>query len=240
MLVNAVWIGDELPLLQRVCLQSWIRHGHEVHLWHYEPALFIPDGVISRNAREIMEGPIRRYTDRNHEGSPILHANLFRYLFLAHRGGAFIDADTLCLANFKFTRMLFSSEGPRKHPNWAFVYLPEASTEFAKRCADVAFSRLDKPKWGGFGPRLLAEQIEMFGMSSCVVEPELFCPIHWSDAQQITDEEQPLINGAFGVHLWSQVLSQKGIDLEATHPVSSLWEGWRSAYWKGWWASYDR
>jgi len=230
-IVNAIWIGDHFPLLQQMCAQSWIDHGHEYHLWVYRMIPNAPRGVIIYDAAVILPGKIHLYQDAGHQGSPVLHANLFRYEFLAKRGGAFIDADTLCLATFDLSDgFVFSSEGTRQRPNFAFVNVPEERTGFARACVTEARQRLSDPSWGGFGPALLAEQIEVHGLARKVLSPEVFCPLNWNKTPQFFESPPPSLDGSLGVHLWQQVLRKNGRDLNATYPADSLWEQWKAKH----------
>lgn len=233
MRVNAVWIGKEFPMVQRLSARSWLAHGHEYHLWVYDHVVGVPDGVIVRDGTDILEGPIHRYTDPKHKDSPVLHANLFRYAFLAKRGGAFVDADTVCLAEFDLTgEWAFSSEvvAKKPHPNFAFVCVPERETAFARDCYGEAQSRLHTKTWGLFGPALLNQQIANHDMGAYVLAPEVFCKIGYWEISRFFDPDPPDMEGCLGSHMWQQILSRNGIDLILDRPKTSLWQRWREAY----------
>lgn len=233
MIVNAIWIGDELPLLQRMCLNSWTYHGFTVCLWTYHfDVRGVPPEVMLCDAREILSGEILRYEDKRHAGSPVLHANIFRYEFLYQRGGTFIDADTLCRADFKpRTFPCISTEGKEKHPNLAFIHLPTSHSYFAKLCLRRARAQLEGAKnWGQFGPKIVKETIEMIGLQSWCCDPFMWCPIHWSESSRIFDPSPPDLTGSLGVHLWQQMFTRDKVDLNAEYPKTSLWEQWKEKY----------
>ena len=232
MIINTLWIGSELPLLQRMCAASWVAHGHQLHLWTYQDLAGIPAGVSVEDANEVFCCPIQRYTDENHRGSPVLHANLFRYRFLRDRGGAFVDADTLCLAAFDFgdRECVFSSENNDAHPNLAFVFVRDHGTDFARRLDAEASARLGMPFWGHFGPKLLKLAIAEFRLTSHVLPPHVFCPIKWNETPQLFQAEPPALDGSLGIHLFQQVLTQSGRDLTAASPATSLWEKWKREF----------
>lgn len=233
MIVNAVWIDSPLSLVADLCIRSWLHHGHQVRLWSYDPALVVPEGAELCDASEILAGPIHRYQDKRHAGSPVLHANLFRYEFLYARGGAFLDADTLCLKHFKLSGYAFSTEVVRNqpHPNWAFVNFPEPRSRLAAACREQALEALQDPSWGNFGPRVLKAHVDRLRLTPCCLPPELFCPIHWGyTAKFFEAEPRDALNGSYGVHLWQQVLRKNGTDLAADYPAGSLWERWKAKY----------
>ncbi len=54
-IINSLWIGNTLGNLELLTLKSFIRHGHEFHLWVYsEINNLIPEGVILKDANEII------------------------------------------------------------------------------------------------------------------------------------------------------------------------------------------
>jgi len=232
--VNAVWIGAELPLLHRVCINSWAAHGHSVDLWTYADIGMETVNATNRDARDVLDGELYTYQDKNHRGSFVLHANLFRYQFLATRGGAFIDADTLCLAPFDAPRRLtISSEGRGQgapHPNFAFVNVPDEARIIFADCMVTARSRLDTPYSGLFGPKLLKEHLVAYSGSVTICEPHRFCPLNWNAASRIFQSNAPSLAGSLGVHLWQRILAKRGEDCTKKWPATSLWEKWKNAY----------
>ena len=36
LIVNALWVGNELKKQQHMCLKSFVQRGHRVRLWVYE------------------------------------------------------------------------------------------------------------------------------------------------------------------------------------------------------------
>jgi hypothetical protein len=230
MIVNAVWIGNKLSIVQRLCLSSWLAHGHKVRLWVYEDVENVPAGVDISGAEEVLPPPIHRYKDQGNFDSPVLHANLFRYLFLSLRGGVFIDTDTLCLSSEDLPQNTVSTEHETKRiPNFAIVHF-EAQHPVISWCSVEAFSRLDEPRAGRFGPKLLSEGFERHFNDIERLPPSAFCPIPWSRAWRILDPEPPSLEGAKGVHLWDRVIVKSGLDLEAEHPPTCLWETWKRDY----------
>jgi hypothetical protein len=69
--VHAVWIGERLSLMERLTIRLLQDHGHQVHLWAYRDIANVPDGVILRDAAELLpEKSIFRYSGQPVEGIP--------------------------------------------------------------------------------------------------------------------------------------------------------------------------
>jgi|GEM_PF-6827863 len=242
MIVNAIWIDGELSPVTWLCMSSWIKHGHEVNLWVYDRWIDFPAGVQLCDANEIFRSPILRYTDKRNEGSPALHANLFRYKFLAEEGGVFIDADTLCLSDDFPEGYFFSSENAdRQIPNFACAYLP-GGLGLMQWAFVQGMTRLDDRTAGRFGPKLLNEG--MRGNQSVKILPDLsgvshrvrvlpasdYCQLRWHQTAKFFDADPPVMNGVYGQHLWARVLRKNERDLMAEYPETSLWETWKREY----------
>ncbi len=95
--VASLWIGGPLSLLDQVCMLSYVKHGYEVTLFHYFPLENVPDGIITADAREI-------YADDDilihRNGSPAMHADIFRLNLLKKTDMIWVDTDQLCLKPF--------------------------------------------------------------------------------------------------------------------------------------------
>ena len=96
---QSFWNGGELSPYERLCLKSFIDHGHRVALYTFHH-LTVPIGVELRDASELIpESEYFVYKEGPGAGSPSAFSNLFRYKLLATKGGWWIDTDVICLAN---------------------------------------------------------------------------------------------------------------------------------------------
>ena len=105
-----MWIGERLSKLELLTLHSFLRHGHEFHLWVYdEPETPLPRQVVLEDAASILpRGRIFRKREIDAEsgvgrGSLGLFADLFRYKLLYEKGGYWVDMDVTCLKPFDFS-----------------------------------------------------------------------------------------------------------------------------------------
>src|SRR5215468_2454910 len=90
--VNTFWHGEAISSAERLCIQSFLDHGHSFRVFTYSD-VEMPGGVIVEHAAQIL--PLERFF--YFEGSPSGFSNIFRYKLLLERGGWWVDTDVLCL-----------------------------------------------------------------------------------------------------------------------------------------------
>jgi 4-hydroxybenzoate polyprenyltransferase len=114
LIVNGLWIGNELSVLEHLTINSFICHGHEFHLWVYENIKNLPEKVVVRDANLIIprwEIIIRKYNDpvtrvgKGSVGAPF--SDIFRYKLLYEYGGWWVDMDVTCLKPLQFKEPYF-------------------------------------------------------------------------------------------------------------------------------------
>src|ERR1700716_1693870 len=109
-IIQSLWIGDRLSVMERLCISSFLHHGHPFHLYVYQDTAGIPPGTVILDGNTILPASrIFTYTEHKTYAG---FANFFRYKLLLEKGGWFVDADTICLRPFEFgDGHVFSSEG---------------------------------------------------------------------------------------------------------------------------------
>jgi glycosyltransferase involved in cell wall biosynthesis len=108
--VHSLWIGSTLSKMELLTIRSFLRHGHEFHLWVYDKIQTpLPREVILEDANKIIpRKKIIKKADIDAEtgvgkasyGSPF--SDLFRYKLLYKKGGYWVDMDVTCLRPFNF------------------------------------------------------------------------------------------------------------------------------------------
>ena len=111
-IVNSLWIGERLSELELLTINSFVRHGHEFHLWTYGNMSNIPDYVQTKDANEIIpEEDVFKYPDDSKlkwgKGSYAGFSDIFRYKLLYEKGGWWVDMDLTCLKPFDFEEAYF-------------------------------------------------------------------------------------------------------------------------------------
>ncbi|MBI5539223.1 MAG: hypothetical protein HY951_04140 [Bacteroidia bacterium] len=107
-IINGLWIGKELSLLEILCIKSFIKNGHTFHLWLYQPLNnILPENVVCKDANTIIpENKIFRYKNKNQyghgKGSLGGFSDIFRYKLLYEYGGWWTDMDITCIKPLNF------------------------------------------------------------------------------------------------------------------------------------------
>jgi mannosyltransferase OCH1-like enzyme len=231
--VQSLWVGTELSTLERLSIASFLQHGHEYHLYVYGDVQNIPDGTTIKDGREILdESRIFRYKTHN---SFSAFANFFRYKLLLEKGGWWVDADTVCLRPFDFTReYVFSSEcfGAREFVNCGVVKVPPGSPAMAYAWAVCCTKSPQHLVWGEVGPRLMAESVERLSLQPFVERPHRFCPIDYPDWHTVLDPAKVwhFSDEVVAVHLWNEMWRRDRRDKNETYPSECLYEQLKRRY----------
>ncbi len=103
--VNGMWVGAHLSLMELLTLKCFVDHGHRFLLWTYGqiPQDELPEGVELRDASSIIPArEVFSYRRGPHAGSYAGFSDIFRYNLLHDRGGWWVDMDVACLKSFDF------------------------------------------------------------------------------------------------------------------------------------------
>ena len=86
-------------MVEQLSIASFLRHGHEFHLYTYGDVSGIPDGTQVRDANEIVpEKDVFIYRNGNYA----IFADWFRWALLFEKGNYWVDTDVVCLKPFVF------------------------------------------------------------------------------------------------------------------------------------------
>ena len=230
-IIQGLWIGEELSAMERLSIASFLAHGHEYHLFAYEPVRGLPPGVVLQNAEEIL--PRSRAFQYSKHKTWSGFANFFRYKLLLERGGWWADTDLVCLERFNFDDdYVFSSEFSegRQMVNIGAIKAP-AGSEIMSYAWDVCQTK-DPAKlvWGETGPALMEEAVEKFSMDRYVKPWKTFCPIGFRDWTRLLDPDAPNVGGSHAVHLWHEMWRAANQDKDAHYHPDSLYEQLRRKY----------
>lgn len=103
-IIQSLWIGDALSNLEKLCIRSFLDHGHEFHLYVYDEVGGVPSGAVVKDANKIL---LRDKIFRYRGGSLAGFSNWFRYELLNRCGGFWADMDTVCIRPFDFADELY-------------------------------------------------------------------------------------------------------------------------------------
>lgn len=234
---RALWIGRRLSALERLSLRSFVDHGHRVELYSYGDVGGVPDGVVRRDAGEILpRARVFRYGREAGEGSGSFaaFANLFRYKLLHKRGGCWIDTDVICLRPIDIDMpYCFGFEVPGRI-NGAALRAPVGSMMIAE-LLDRATTIGERVRWGQTGPLLMTEMAIRHGVLDQALPPSAFYPLDYREAASLfaTDPDGSLwsrLDGAYTLHAWNEMLRRARIRKNRRYPASSVFERLKSRH----------
>jgi hypothetical protein len=229
--LHTLWVGPRLGWLEKLCLTSMLTHGHEVVLWTYQAIKNVPAGIRLAPADRILpDSAIIRHRATN---SLALFANRFRYRLLRTQPVTWVDVDMLFLRQLTdASPILFGLEDTSSVCN-AILRLPPDNAAL-RDVEQLSLQRVPLPfwwsrrrrwrqrlaglvgrhvrpedmTWGTFGPKALTEAALRHGMMHLARAPDLFYPVHYSEASVIFgpsfEVERRITASTIAVHLWGE------------------------------------
>ena len=173
-IIQSLWIGDDLTNLEKLCVQSFIDHGHEFHLYTYADIGGVPDGAVVKDGNEVLPASkIFRCCD----GRLGPFSDWFRYELLATRGGFWVDMDYVCLRPFDFPADIVFAPDDDTGYFAGVVKFParhECMTELAAACANT--KHREKIRYATFY-HMLTPEIRRLKLESHAVPISTFFPL---------------------------------------------------------------
>ena len=253
--IQCLWIGEELSILEQLCISSFIYHGHTVHLYTYGNVKNIPDGTIIKDANDIILEKDIFYAHNNSLG---YFSDWFRWELLKKKGGYWVDMDIICLKPFNFSDdyvygfednkiigsalLKFPANSEITHmlsavcanPN---LILPSDNSDDINRKKKRIHQNQDKEHtgWGeAGGPTGLTKALEYFDLKHYAKPFTYFYPIHYSLWNTVFDEtlkdDGQLFAHTYAIHLWNEMGRNVDFDKNATFPKDSLIEQLKCKY----------
>ena len=228
--VATFWAGGPLAALDKACIASFARQGHQTILYAYGEPADPPPSVILADAAEI--APAEAMSAFIFNGRPNLShfSDYFRYRLFARSKHAWIDADLLAIRPIQAPHdgFVFACETKRSLCG-AIMLIDQADPhlqELLRRTEALMHTEL---AWGATGPRLLTK---VFGTNNVIARaapPEIFFPIHYDDfclplLPEAADQCADLCHRASTLHLWNNLVVSLGYWKDLAPPKDSyLW-----------------
>lgn len=231
--IQGMWIGDKLSVMERLSINSFLVNGHPFHLYVYSDVKQVPSGTVVLDGRDILpESSIFQYRDH---GSYAGFANFFRYELLLRRGGWWVDLDTVCLQTFCFENDYVIGTEPiadgSEHPTSGVLKAP-ADSEFTRFLSRGCQSRdRNTLRWGETGPKLVAEAVERFSLHRFLQPQNVFCPLGYYHWDKILDADYSFsFDNRPSIHLWNEMWRRNGQDKNATYHPACIYERLKNKY----------
>jgi len=229
--IQGLWIGDELSTMEQLSIASFLYNGHPFHLYLYDDVRNMPDGVVIKDANDILDDSlIFKYRDRDTYAG---FANLFRYKLLYDKGGYWVDMDVVCVKPFNFPNSyVFNTEttGANCDIGNCVIKAPEGSS-LMRYCYETILGcgNLKQTKWGETGPLFFREIVQKFNLVNYAVDAEVFCPVPYNKFEDFIRKSSheiltPVTHKVRGVHLWSEMWRLSNMDKNAQYTDNCFYE----------------
>lgn len=225
---RSFWLRGPLSPYERMCIRSFLMHGHRFTVYSYDRDLNIPHGCDLADAGSIL--PETRAFRHKHgvvKGSLGAFSDMFRYTMLAEVGAWWVDLDVVCLSeSLPKDDYVFGHQTPGGRVSSAVLKVPRGSP-FIRHCRDFALGRGEQARWGEIGPRLVTSAVEEFGLQEKIRPAPVFFPHAWDVALDVlnpsrTSDLLQLQADSLLTHLWNEIFRQEAVDKYAPPPAGSL------------------
>lgn len=232
MLFQSFWTGTPLSPYERLCIKSFLDHGHEYRLYSYDQPDNLPAGCELRDAGEILPRAILSQQPRP---SFAMIADLFRYRLLFRHGGWWVDTDILCLtpdwpdAARQIGREDIhpaQQESIRERINNA-VIRAEPGDPLMREAFAIASDQPADWTHGASGPALVSWLVANKPNDYAIQPPQAFYPVAWYDTATLLAPDAGRLaamanKGSYCLHLWNDVLARLKVGKHITPPAGSL------------------
>jgi len=231
-IIQGLWVGNALSTMEQLSIASFLRNGHQYHLYVYEDVKNVPAGAVVKDGNEIL--PASRIFQYKQQPSYAGFSNFFRYKLLLERGGWWVDTDVVCLKTFDFDdEYVFASEFAqgREFTTSGILKAPAGSDVMAYAWRVCESKDPERLLWGETGPQLIAAAVRKFSLERYTRRPEVFCPIGYADWHKVLEPDADLdLEPSYAIHLWNERWRISGQDKNASYPAECLYERLKSRY----------
>ncbi len=232
-IIQGLWIGAELSVMEQLSIASFHQNGHEYQLYVYDDLRNVPQGTMLKDANEILPAAkIFRYKEQQSYAG---FANFFRYKLLFERGGWWADTDIICLRRFDFSEPhVFATEicDGKELITSGVIKAPPGSKAMGYAWEMCQKKDPAKLKWGETGPKLVSAAVEKYSLERDVKSASFFCPLGYLDWHRVLEANPGQLVGesSYAIHLWNEMWRGVGQDKNADYPASCLYEQLKRRY----------
>jgi glycosyltransferase involved in cell wall biosynthesis len=249
--IHMFWHGAALSRLERLCIASFLAHGHPVRLHVYQEPSGVPPGVQMVDAnRTLPEKFLFHQADSGSVGS---FADWFRYQLLYEQGGIWADTDVVCLKPLQYPQPVLFARQDEQIINNAVLALPaghELAAWMVACCREpnrmlpydsrrtrrrklqrrlLQGNRRGNVTWGEYGPQGFTQAARHLGYEARALPYWHFYPVHYLNWRTVFDgslhDNPGVIAASTTLHLWNEMTRRApGFDVNARFPADSLFE----------------
>jgi mannosyltransferase OCH1-like enzyme len=227
-IIQGLWIGAELSVMERLSISSFLANGHQYHLYVYEHVKNVPKNTVVFDAADVL--PYSAVFQYQRYKSYAGFSNFFRYKLLLEKGGWWADTDIVCLRPFDFPdEYVFSSEMDQgvEVVTTGVLKAPPRSEVMAYAWSVCESKEPQLLAWGETGPGLLSQAVTKLRLEAYKKEHHVFCPLPYHDWRKLLEpgnggrDQDP---GTYSIHLWNEMWRREGVDKNASYDPDSTYE----------------
>jgi len=240
--------------LEALSIASFLRQGHRIEVYSYDPIPDLPAGAVARDAAEVL--PRDRLVFYKGRGTPGVFSDLFRLTGLRQGRGVYADLDVYCVRPIAGPPdYLMAYERPGS-VNGAVLHIPADAPLLDDllgifepgrrpllephlppiRRIEVALRRLIGQKvapefmqYGATGPMALTHYVKQRGLSDHVLPASSLYPIPYDGIPRLmlpgSSVDASITPDTLAIHLWRSQLTRRGrTDMPPPPPGSAMAE----------------
>lgn len=223
-IIQSFWHGDCISNIERICINSFIKHGYVYHLYTYKDIDNLPDGVVVKDANSILKFEDFKpcYLNQEKPGNSWKYGNfsdLFRFRLLYLLGGWWHDTDSCCIkkldfdsCEYVFAKHYVIYEYTLRKSICSGAIKAPAKNELFKKCFDIAYNYFKNNngqlRWASIGPELIHSQVKKNQVHNYkILDPVAFCPIKYWETQQKFLEPININPNTYCIHFYTSTWS---------------------------------
>jgi hypothetical protein len=231
--IQGLWIGSELSVMEQMSIASFLANGHSYHLYVYDAIKNVPEGATLLDAGEIL--PSSRIFKYKRYQSYAGFSNYFRYKLLMEKGGWWADSDLICLRHFDFSEAyVFGTEMDKgiQVISAGVLKAPPGSDLMSYAWGVCDSKDPEQLAWGETGPKLIARGVAEFSLEGYAKPANVFCPISYNDWRKVLEPGigLPPDPATYAIHLWNEMWRRAGMDKNDQYDPDCLYERLRRKY----------
>ena len=237
--VQGLWVKGPLSRIERLSIESFVRNGHEYHLYTYDDSEYrLPPGAIQKDAGEIVpRDKVWQHGFGEEAGSLAGFSDYFRFTLLFEKGGIWADADLVCLRPLSVDRPLYiSAETARpgiEQPSTQLLKFPKGDDLLKRAIEYIESQDPGQIEFLQVGPRLIHRLVDEMGYGAHVLPAKVANPVPWWQYYvMFLGEHAPRLSEMQAdpdvccVHLWNEMIRRleipKDASLDPQSPIERL------------------
>lgn len=185
---GALWIGSQLNKTQELCLKSFLYYGHEVTLFVYDDNISVPEGVIKKDAREVLS----EESVFMHMGSYAGFSDMFRVYMVKKTELIWTDVDMICLSsswNFENNFIFGKGHDGDDHINPGIFYIPSEHPAINDMIYSIENNKFDSNNWITY-MLVITDSLKKNNIFNSFQPAYCFSPIDWTEIDVLFKKEK--------------------------------------------------